>query len=211
MAAATTSKLNLVANVPELIALRYSTGKIVESRFGDEQQVYFGLVDGRAAYLSLGVAQKIYALQLGNREEFYICKKSTNKAQRGYVDVWLTPEGEKLRASEETEPEPPSELEHQLAASIQHAQQQRKPAASAQPLPTHGTGTHGPVAMPARAPQQQPTTLQPWGVTLLNQTNSLIDVYAQACLHAESRGVPNAVVRTVMLSAFIGLQRKGGA
>ena len=202
------SKLMLQPNVPELIALKYPTGKICDSRFGDEKQVYFGLVDGRSAYLSPGVANKIYGLQLGNREEFYICKKATGKAQQGYIDVWLAPEGEKSRARAEMQDEPPSLLERQLAASI-HESQQRKPAASAPPVQSQGTGTYGPVAMPSRAPQAQ--QLQPWGVTLLNQTNALIDVYAQACIHAESQGVPNAVVRTVMLSAFIGLQRKGGA
>jgi len=199
------SKLMLQPNVPELIALKYPTGKIVDSRFGpDEKQVYFSLVDGRAAYLSLGIANKIYALQLGNREEFYICKKATSKAQQGYVDVWLAPEGEKARARAEMEAEPPSLLERQLAASLH----ERKPAASAPPVQSQGTGTYGPVAMPSRAPQAQ--QLQPWGVTLLNQTNALSEVYAQACLRADELSVSHAAVRTFMLSAFISLSKKGG-
>lgn len=217
---ASLSKLVLEPNVPQKIALRYPTGKIVESRFKEEKEVYYSLVDGRAAYLSLGVSQSINNLQLGNGEEFWICKRwNGDRRQQPRYDVWLTPEGEKIRAMDQANPQPeqPSLLERQLAASIHEAQQRKQATSAPAPPPPQGTGTNGPVAVPQRvsaaaaqlvasAPQ-----LQAWGQNLLAQTNQLIDVYALACQHAETQGVPNAVVRTVMLSAFIGLQRKGGA
>lgn len=225
MAAAQTAtpKLVLEPNVPTLIALKYPTGKMVESRFSDEQQVYYSLADGRAAYLSLSTSKKISDLKLGNREEFYICKKQTGKAQHGYVDVWLTPQGEKDRAADEAAaggPTEKSELEGQLEASLLKQerdlaaklealrQERRKPATSAGAPPTQpqGTGTNGPQAIPARSPERQPVA-QAWGQALLSQTNQLIDVYADACRHADTAGVSHAAVRTFLISAFIGQQK----
>ena len=58
------AKLVLEPNVPQLIALKYPTGKIVESRYGDTKQVFYSLADGRAAYVSLGVSQSINNLTL---------------------------------------------------------------------------------------------------------------------------------------------------
>jgi len=193
-------KLNLQPNVPAIIALKYSQGKVVASRFGDEQQVQFCLTDGRVYYASLGVAQKINELQLRDQEEFYICKKVTGKAQFGYVDVWHRREPQQPAAEE------PSQLERDLAESIRQAQARKAAASAPAPAAPPQTGTYGPVAVPR--PAAQPIAVS-WAQALLNQTNQLIDVYAEACRHAEGQGVPNAVVRTVMLSAFIGLQRKG--
>jgi len=200
-------KLTLTPNAPVLIALRFPQGRIVQSRFGEEQQVQFSLVDGRTYYASLGVAQKINDLKLGDQEEFYIAKKQTGKAQYGYVDVWLR------RDKPAPQPEPePSLLERQLAASIHEAQARKAAATAPVPPPAappqQGTGTYGPVAVP-RTQQQPQQMAASWAQNLLTQTNQLIEVYADACRHAEQLGVPNAVVRTVMLSAFIGLQKKG--
>lgn len=173
------NKLVLEPNVPQLIALKFPTGKTVESRYGDEKQVYFSLVDGRAAYFSLGVAQSINNLMLGNREPFYVCKRwNGDKKQAARYDVWLTPEGEKERARLENPDgwpaqtvaaipaqNPPSELEQQLAASLAEVNRRRDganliqrrpptPAAPPQP-PAQGTGTHGPAPVPAAPPNRQ--------------------------------------------------------
>lgn len=201
------TKLTLEPNVPQLIALKYTTGKIVESRFGDEKQVMFSLVDGRLAFLSLGVAHSISNLQLGNREPFNICKRwNGEKTQKPRYDVWLTPEGEKDRAEMESQDEPvpaqdpPSELERQLDASLAAIQARKRDAnVIARRVPE----SQGPVAVPVR---QAPAS---WTKFLLTQTCDLLDVYSEACKHAEGLNVPPAVVRTVMLSAFIGLQKKG--
>ncbi len=217
----TKNKLVLDPNVPQLIALRFRNGKVVDSRFGDEKQVYFSLVDGRSAYLSLGVSQSINNLGLGDQEPFYICKRwNGQRSQQPRYDVWLTPEGEKARAKTEMQ-----QAEQERLKLHQQSAPPRIPPASVPPAPpAMGTGTTGPAPAPAPrpmpapspspapAPAAEPTpgaNLSAWQQGLLKQTNELIDVYAVACQHAEQQGVPNAVVRTVMLSAFIGLQRKG--
>jgi hypothetical protein len=149
-----TGKLVLEPNVPQLIALKYPTGKIVESRFGEEKQVYFSLVDGRAAYFSLGLAQSINNLMLGTRERFNICKRWNGERQQApRYDVWLTPEGEKERAAQEMQPpivsqEPPSELEQQLDASLAAIQARKRDAQSL----TSRTPVQAP---PVQAPQMQ--------------------------------------------------------
>lgn len=192
----TASKLTLEPNVPQLIALKFPTGKIVDSRYGDEKQVFYSLLDGRAAYVSLGISQSINNLMLGNREQFWICKRwNGERGQKPRYDVWLTPEGERARATEEM------------------AAESRKAPASAPAQQTErGTGTNGPVATRARVPVAATATepdLLPWGQRLLGETTQLLEVYAQACDHAETLGIPHAVVRTLMISAFIGLQKKG--
>jgi hypothetical protein len=232
MAAPSSTKLVLEPNVPQLIALKYPTGKMVESRFGDEKQVYFSLVDGRSAYFSLGVAQAINNLMLGTREPFFVCKRwNGSKQQAPRYDVWLTPEGEKQRAAQDMQPpiaaipaeDPPSDLERQLEKSLAQIQARKNDAnlATRRP-PVTEYGNAGPVVtgqaqfsnnstgpVPVPRAQTAPASLQAWAKSLLDQTNTLVDVYAQACEHASAQNVPPAVVRTVMLSAFIGLQRKG--
>src|SRR6476646_4176967 len=106
------TKLVLDPNVPELIALKYPTGKVVTSSYGDEKQAYFSLV----------VAQSINNLQLGTKEPFYICKRwNGSKQQAPRYDVYLTPEGEKARDAIDTPipaSDPPSALEQQLTDSL---------------------------------------------------------------------------------------------
>lgn len=150
------AKLTLQPNIPQCVALRFPTGKIVTSRFGDEKQVFFSLVDGRSAFVSLGVGQSINNLRLGDEEKFWICKRWNGEArQQPRFDVWLTPEGEKLRAQKEANPQP-----------VQQPLPVRKaPVSEAGSLPTLGTGTNGPVAMPAPAPVAVPG-LQAWGQSL---------------------------------------------
>lgn len=211
-ASSSPGKLVLQSNVPELIALKYPTGKIVTSNFGDEKQVFYTLVDGRSAYFSLGVANSITNLMLGTREPFYVCKRGEGKKVQ--YDVWLTPEGEKIRA--ELEAAPPvtarvpapvpapkpagadRSLEEQLLASLDQIRQRRD---GLPPAPR-------PVAVPDRAPAPAAPA---WSASLLETTNALIDVYSQAVAHAEELGVPSAIVRAVMISAYIGIQKNGGA
>jgi hypothetical protein len=197
------NKLVLEPNVPQIIALKFRTGKEVRSQYSETPETYFTLVDGRGAYFSQAVTHSIANLELGEREPFYICKYwNGDKRQAPRINVWLTPDGEKARIAQNTEPaipaeEPPSELEQQLARSLAEIQARKRGEQLA--------------AQRASAPAPAlPAALQGWSAALLDQTNALIDVYAQACKHAESLHVPAAVVRTVMISAFIGLQRTGG-
>ncbi len=80
-------KVTFTHNVPVQVALKYSDGKPVEGRFGD--QMLYTLVDGRAMYLDLDVAAKINALELRSREAFAICKRwSGKKGDPMQWDVW---------------------------------------------------------------------------------------------------------------------------
>jgi len=198
-------KLALSPNVPELIALRYPTGKFVDSHFGDEKQVYFGLVDGRAAYLSLGVAQRIYDLRLGQREQFYICKKASGVGQTSYIDVWLTPEGEKARTQQE------------MAEETRHPIADRRARASAPaPSPALGTGTAGPALAPpvhsAPAPVLAASPVPAWASHLVVQANALVDAYAACLQHADSQHgnrVKPEDVRSLLQTAYISMTKNG--
>lgn len=66
-------RLTLVNGRPETIALKYSTGKRVQSRFGGEQTMYT-LADGRRAYFPVEVGAEIDALHLAPGQPFSICK-----------------------------------------------------------------------------------------------------------------------------------------
>ncbi|MEI9971058.1 MAG: hypothetical protein WDO73_02840 [Ignavibacteriota bacterium] len=190
--------VKLEVNRPVEVALQYSTGKFVR----DGQRVMFSLVGGKQVmYLDLGPAQQINELGLKAGESFYVCKRSARD-----FDCWLSPATERARIQTSTPAAPPepSELERQLKDSLLLQDARKAEGARANAPAPAGTGTYGPVAVP------RSQGMQAWERKLLFQTNALIDVYAQACQHAEAQGVPNAVVRTVMISAFIGLQRQDG-
>ena len=82
-------KLTITPNVPQQIALKYTEGKIVEGRFGN--QVYFSLAHpaNTCIYLDLGPAEKVNRLEPGKGELFNICKRWTGKKTDSPVwDVW---------------------------------------------------------------------------------------------------------------------------
>lgn len=67
------AKLQLRTNVPEVIALQFTTGKEVESNFNGTEILY-SLEDGRSWYVHPSVARKIDALSLGKGEPFEVTK-----------------------------------------------------------------------------------------------------------------------------------------
>jgi hypothetical protein len=67
------AKLQLRANVPEIVALQFTTGKEVESNFNGTEVLY-SLEDGRSWYVHPSVARKIDALSLGKGEPFEVVK-----------------------------------------------------------------------------------------------------------------------------------------
>jgi hypothetical protein len=77
------AKLQLRTNVPEIIALQFTTGKEVESTFNGTEVLY-SLEDGRSWYVHPSVARKIDALCLGKGEPFEVVKsEAPNK--KGFV------------------------------------------------------------------------------------------------------------------------------
>lgn len=189
--------------VPQTIALRYRTPKVYDSKFpGGAAQAFYSLVDGRGMYVDFPVAKAIDDLELGNSEEFCICK---DKRGRG-VNVWLTPEGEKFRAMTDTVDSP---LAAELQASLINAHGRNYGAGSRQ-TPTPPTSINRGQEASARTNNTAPVQAG-WALSLLQQTNALVDIYSDACLHADQVGVPHAAVRTLLISAYIGQQKKGHA
>lgn len=199
--------INFEANQPQELSLAFPQGKFVKGQFGD--RVMFGLSypEGSVMFLDPGVAQKINHLEIQPGEHFAICKRPKNGSTPARWDVWLTDATRDMRAQHHAPPPPPEPtmLERQLAASIHEAQARKAPQSAPAPaMPTSmpSTGTHGPIPMkrPAMGPD----------AALLAETNRLIDVYAAAVAHGGSLGVSGTVVRTLLLSAYIG-QSKSGA
>ena len=71
--------LKLRLNVPEVIALQFATGKIVESTIPNApNQVLFTLCDGRRTFLPLSAADSIREAGIQAMQEFEIVKASAN-------------------------------------------------------------------------------------------------------------------------------------
>jgi len=77
--------LKLQANVPETIALEYTDGLPVASKFGGDQ-VMFSLCDGRKLFLAPFVASKIQAAGIQPKQPFQICKREVNQGNRRSVE-----------------------------------------------------------------------------------------------------------------------------
>lgn len=67
------AKLQLRTNVPEIVALQFTTGKEVESSYNGTEILYT-LEDGRSWYVHPSVARKVDALSLGKGEPFEVVK-----------------------------------------------------------------------------------------------------------------------------------------
>jgi hypothetical protein len=80
------AKLQLRTNVPEVIALQFTTGKEVESQFGGPEVLY-SLEDGRSWYVHPAVARKIDALSLGKGEPFEVVKLEAPSGKGFTFDV----------------------------------------------------------------------------------------------------------------------------
>src|ERR1019366_9501446 len=91
--------------------------------------------------------------------------------------------------------------------------QEQQPIANGNGNSNGHTNGNGHVAPPA-LPPDQPQPLVPWALLLLSQTKQVIDVYAFACDYA-SKAHGNTVrtddVRAIMTTAFINLNKQGGA
>jgi hypothetical protein len=90
-------------NVPQTLALQEPRAE----QFGD-YEITYTLTDGRLLKVSKAVAAKINELDLQPGETFGICKQMVFNEQRRrdtpVWTVWLTPETEKARTKQETQP-----------------------------------------------------------------------------------------------------------
>jgi hypothetical protein len=109
-------KVTFEPNVPIEAALRFSDGRLVEGRFGDQMQ--YSLSDGRVMYLDLDVSGKLNLLQLRKGEPFIICKRTTGK--KGAVPQW-----EVYRPGETARPAPRVETRVDPATGIDESDLER--------------------------------------------------------------------------------------
>jgi hypothetical protein len=196
--------LKFETNVPNELRLRSITGELVDSQFGGQQ--YRFISEAGAFYVSETVGNLLHdrfaTLGVKAGEAIEICKREVNRNGRKSIQWEVARVGFAIGERGDgtfavSTPEPASELEKQLAASLAAVEARKAPARAAAPAAVH----------------QVAPAMVGWQQTLLAQTTALTDVYAAALAYAsEKHG--NAVkpedIRNMMTTAFIGLQ-KGGA
>jgi len=193
---------------PVEVALAYTEPKVFPSQFagGDDRHMY-STTDGRVMYHTPLTAAKIKALNVSVGECFFIAKRKNGRLteydvfreadappapQRTGLGTFgghkktFPPHKSTLPERLYAVPEPPSELEQQLAASIDLANARKQP--------------------------QTATEAQPaWVGTLVSQTNYLVDAFAASLQHASKHGiaVKPEDVRSLLVTSFIQLAQKG--
>lgn len=83
-------KVQFETNVPQSLALKYASGKRVESRY-NEYEVYYSTTDGRALYASPALDQKIVEFQPEAGVPFQICKREVKEGQRKRIEWQVLP------------------------------------------------------------------------------------------------------------------------
>jgi hypothetical protein len=189
--------IKLQTNVPVEVRLRSIEGKPVESQFGGMQHM-FATVDGNSFYVSEAVGQiltdQCRKLNIRPGEPIDIVKAEVSKGGGRKGIQWSVSKvgfvvGEQKNGTLVVQtPQPPSQLEQQLAASIQMVEA-RKAAQIAQ--------------------EAQPK----WAQALSSQTKQLVDVYADLVNYASAKhgnAVRSDDIRAMMTTVFINLSKQGG-
>lgn len=196
------SILRFQTNLSQIVRLKALEGKQVESQFGGFQHLFY-TVDGDTFYVSDKVGailtEQFRKLGVKPGDPVEIVKaevgKGPERRTQWVVSVAvprdeLAAQGAPVAAGVlvvEKLPEPPSELEKQLKESIKLIEAKKRVAA----------------AEPAKAPA--------WADFLVEQTNNLIDAYAQVLKHSSRHEglVKTDDVRSIFLSAFINVTKGG--
>ncbi len=79
--------LRFNVNVPAQVALRYSEGKPVQGRYGE--QVMYTLVDDRIMYVPVCVAARIGELEIRAGQPFEICKAEVREGNRKWIEWFV--------------------------------------------------------------------------------------------------------------------------
>jgi len=186
-------------NVPVELHLRSTEGKPVESQFGGLQHM-FSAEEG-AFYVSETVGailtDQLRKLRVRAGDLVEIIKAEVTNGGRKKIQ-WQVAQisythGEQADGTlavpkPPAKPEPPSDLERQLAASIAQAQERKQ-------------------AQAAQTAAAQPT----WAQALVSQSNALIDAYSLVVTHAAK--YPNVRaedIRSIFLSTFINATKSNG-
>jgi hypothetical protein len=171
-------------NVPIEVRLRSIEGKPVESQFGGMQQMF--TAEEGTFYVSEAVGQiltdQCRKLNIRPGELVDIVKAEVSKAGgRKGIEWSVAKVGEA--------PEPPSQLEQQLADSIRLVEARK-------------------------AAQQAPTDQPKWAQALSMQTKHLVDVYAELVNYASAKhgnAVRSDDIRNLMTTCFINLSKNSGS
>src|SRR5215510_13842899 len=181
-------------NVPQRLRLRFLEAKPVESRFGGIQHMFSA--DEGAFYVSEVVGsiltEQLVKLGVKAGDPVEITKAEVTigarKSIQWQVAIPVGERNDRTFAVAKPEPELPTHLEQQLAASIKLVEA-RKEAARA-------------TAAPADMPR--------WAQALEAQTKHLIDVYSSLVTYASAKH-GNAVrpddIRNLMTTSFIALSK----
>jgi hypothetical protein len=183
--------------VPEKLMLA-SPGVVKDGMYGP-QKLYM-LTDGRCIYLDLEVAQRVeHTVQIG--QEFWLVRHARGSGRKANWDIHLEDPAPKP-------PEPETDLERDLRLSIEQAEA-RKAAAKVTPIAS--PPVEEPPAPVVQISEQITRKIPGWAGILTTQTNTLIDAYAHCLSHAAEHGlvVKPEDVRTLLVTAFIGLQQRG--
>jgi hypothetical protein len=222
----TSPVLEFTANAPVAVALRFTEGKIVSGRWGDRVMYSLAEPPDHVMFLDLDVAQKIHMLEPAIEERFVICKRKPK-----VWDMWLAPESEKARAAREAGvalkdngrpawagnappvPDPAARAAvHRRLGGLAEGPQPRKGAVRtddvlAEQLRASLAEAEARAESAAEVSKLAPAPRERWTEMLLAQTNALTDVFRAACEHAP--GVDPESVRTLMVTAFINLAKRG--
>jgi hypothetical protein len=185
-------------NVPQTVRLARLEGRTVESKFGGNQILF--MAEEGAFYVSEKagaiLAEQFTKLGVKPGEPVEITRaeigRGPERRTQWIVTASVPAEDAVLSVPKlppAAAPEPPSELEQQLAASIRAVEQRKQ-------------------AQQAPAATQAPA----WASFLVTQSNALIDAYAAVLKHsARHEGlVKGDDVRSIFLSAFINVSKSGG-
>jgi len=185
--------LRFATNVPQPLHLIKLEGRPVDSQFGGQQAMF--LADEGAFYVSdkVGAILTDQFAKLGVKpgDPIEITKaevgRGPERRTQWMVSTSVREEGKPVATAAvvvPTLPEPPSEIEQQLAASIRMVEARKQ-------------------AQQASAPA--------WANYLVEQSNTLIDAYALVLKHSTRHEglVKTDDVRSIFLSAFINVTKGG--
>lgn len=221
-------KIQFSTNLPVELALQFLEPKLVPSNFGGNQAM-FSTTDGRVFFVSEAVGNIIagqlrdLGVQKGVPVEICKCEADAGRgrktirwtvAQIGPA-VGAQPDG--TFAVPAAAPPVETELERKLRESVERAKAGASAgtpapatAASQQPLASNQpNGSSKPNGLNGHAATHEIPT--GWAPYLLQQANSLIDVFAAALQHSAKYGaaVKPDDVRSIVLSCFINVTKGG--
>jgi hypothetical protein len=196
--------LRFDTNVPVEVALRFSDGKRVEGRYGD--QVMYSLEDDKIIYVPPIVEQRIKDLRIEKGEHFEICKAEVKKGNRRSIEWRIS----RVDAPAEQVPQQPV-VRPAAAVSVPDYQNATNNGNGSTNEKTNGHANGG---------------TQVNGVTSLeiskvrcfsdmDQTlKAALEIAQRAEAHAAARNYSlrftSEDIRTIGLSLFIQISREGG-